>query len=55
MKKDQFIPAARFHLLTHLFDTLCFLVGLGKGYRKKIMDVMNFPQQKLWVMDAGCG
>jgi len=55
MKKDNFIPAARFHLLTPLFDALCSLVCLGKGYRKKILEVMDLPQQKLLVMDAGCG
>ncbi|OGZ64906.1 MAG: hypothetical protein A2730_03725 [Candidatus Staskawiczbacteria bacterium RIFCSPHIGHO2_01_FULL_39_25] len=53
--KQKFIPAARFNLLTPLFDAFCSLVGLGKGYRKKILEVMNIPQQKLYVMDAGCG
>lgn len=55
MKNDKFIPAARFHLLTPLFDALCSLVGLGKSYRKRIVKVLNLPKDKLRVMDAGCG
>jgi len=53
--KQKFIPAARFNILTPLFDAFCSLVGLGNGYRKKIIEVMNLAQQKLRVMDAGCG
>ncbi len=53
--KSQFIPAARFHLLTPLFDTLCSLVGLGRSYRMKIVKMLNLPKRKLRVMDAGCG
>ncbi len=53
--RKKFIPAARFHLLTPLFDALCSLVGLGRSYRKKIVKVLNLSQQEVRVMDAGCG
>ena len=53
--KQKFIPAARFHLLTPLFDILCSLVGLGRSYRRKIIKMLNLPKRKLRVMDAGCG
>ncbi len=55
MKKNEFIPAARFHMLTPLFDALCAFVGLGSGYRKKIVTVLDILKQKICVMDAGCG
>ena len=55
MKKDGFIPAARFHLLTPLFDALCSVVGLGRRYRRRIVASLNIPNGKVRVMDAGCG
>ena len=51
MKK--FIPAARIHLLTPLFDFLCTLFGFGKKYRLKIIDNIDIEKGK--VLDAGCG
>ncbi len=53
--KPSFIPAARFHLLTPLFDKLCGFVGLGNRYRKQIIKTINFPPTTINVLDAGCG
>ena len=53
-KKDTFIPAARFHVLTPLFDALCNAVGLGGKYRNRIVAKLDI-QGKMQVLDAGCG
>jgi len=51
----KFIPAAKFQLLTPLFDALCSLVGLGKRYREKIAETLHLRQENMKVLDAGCG
>ncbi len=55
IKKNDFIPALRFNILTFLYDFGCNLVGLGKEYRRKIIDTLDLPNKKIKVLDAGCG
>ncbi len=55
MIRKKFIPAARFHLLTPLFDGLCSIVGLGGKYRQRVVAMLDIPPQKREVLDAGCG
>jgi ubiquinone/menaquinone biosynthesis C-methylase UbiE len=50
----KFIPAARFHFLTALFETLLGIFGLGKKYRNEIKKYLQFSE-KMKVLDAGCG
>ncbi len=53
--EKSFIPAAGFNSLTPLFDLFCRIIGLGKGYRRKIIEKTGIPNKKLKVLDAGCG
>lgn len=53
--RSQFIPAARFAILTPVFDTFCRIVGLGKKYRKKIITQLGLISTGAKVLDAGCG
>jgi len=50
----QLIPAARFHLLTPVFDLLCTLMGLGKGFAGRVVRAVEIPQSAQ-VLEAGCG
>ncbi|NQV92026.1 class I SAM-dependent methyltransferase [Candidatus Woesearchaeota archaeon] len=51
----QFIPAARFHILTPLFDSLLSLFGLGKKYRDFVLKHIEITNPNAKVLDAGCG
>lgn len=51
----RFIPAAGFHIFTPFFDFICSFIGLGKAYRKKVLERVKVPNKKLRVLDAGCG
>ena len=51
----RFIPALSFHFLTHWFDLCCTIVGLGKRYRRKIIQVLDISQNEKHILDAGCG
>src|SRR3989344_7589684 len=51
----QYIPALRFHFLTHWFNIFCTLVGLGKTYRRKIIQTLQLSPNEKHILDAGCG
>jgi len=55
MKDEEFIPAAKYHFLTSLFDFSCSVFGLGRRYRKRIVKSLDLPNKKIKVLDAGCG
>ena len=50
----EFIPALSWKGLTPLFDFLSSIVGLGKGYRQKIVQALPIKEGD-HIMDAGCG
>jgi demethylmenaquinone methyltransferase/2-methoxy-6-polyprenyl-1,4-benzoquinol methylase/phosphoethanolamine N-methyltransferase len=53
-KAKAFIPAARFHALTPVYDRLCRLLGLGAGLRRFEMGLLEGLQP--WaVLEVGCG
>lgn len=54
-KKQPFIPAARFHIFTSLYDLGCSVVGLGRRYRREVINHLPLNHQPLRVLDAGCG
>jgi SAM-dependent methyltransferase len=52
----HFIPAAKFHVFSPLFDLGCSILGLGKTYRDKIIKKINIESnKKITILDAGCG
>jgi len=51
----RFIPAARVHALTPLFDLGCSIVGLGRTYRIKVIAHLALSNAPLTILDAGCG
>jgi len=55
MKEKKYIPAARFQVLTPLYDALCSILGLGKNYRKRVVKTLQLQRSNAKVLDAGCG
>src|SRR3989344_2096659 len=55
MKDVKYLPAARFHILTPLYDGLCSILGLGKNYRERIVKTLQLQSGNAKVLDAGCG
>jgi len=54
MPKPTFIPAARFHLLTRLYDAGCEIFGLGRRFKRRLLAAMAFPPGGR-ILDVGCG
>ncbi len=53
---SKFIPAAKFHILTPIFDSLCRFIGLGRKYRDEVIATLPIKgNERLKVLDAGCG
>ncbi len=53
---NKFIPAAKFHILTPIFDSLCSFIGLGRKYRDEVIATLPIKgNERLKVLDAGCG
>ncbi len=52
--RQKFIPAAHFKILTPLYDVGSEWLGFGKGYRKKLMNILKIPNAKHNILDAGC-
>src|SRR5262245_46543685 len=48
------IPAAGFHSLTPLYDFLCVLFGLGRGFQREIVDRLALTGNER-LLDIGCG
>lgn len=50
----KYLPPAHFHILTPLYDLLCTLLGLGKKFRRQILDSISIKETDV-VLDIGCG
>lgn len=50
----SYIPPAGAHMLTGLYDLFCFLCGLGKGFKRRILDTVVVPEHAV-IADIGCG
>lgn len=48
------IPAAGFHCLTPLYDFLCALFGLGRHFRRDIVERLTLRGDER-LLDVGCG
>lgn len=55
MKEKKYIPAARFQILTPIYDILCSILGLGKNYRERVIKTLQLQRSDVKVLDAGCG
>lgn len=54
MAGPTFIPAARFHVLTPLFDAGAEVFGLGRRFKHRLVASMAFPRGAR-VLDVGSG
>ncbi len=54
-QKAKFISAARFGILTPVYDMFCEMLGLGKKYRVVVLKNIKIDNKKSKVLDAGCG
>lgn len=54
MGKKDYIPPAHLDILTPLYDLGCELIGLGKGFRRNIINLMKISGKET-ILDAGCG
>lgn len=50
----HYIPPASFHILTRFYDALCFLVGLGASFRRRILAAAPIAPHE-HIVDVGCG
>lgn len=50
----KFIPPLNFDWLTPAYDFLCSITGLGKSFKKKILDIGKIEGSQI-VVDVGCG
>ena len=54
MKQTNFIPAARLHVLTPIYDLLCSVIGLGERLRR--FETARLPANVNGsVLEVGCG
>lgn len=50
----RYIPLASYHVLTRCYDVLCWLLGLGASFRRRILAAAPIaPHER--VVDVGCG
>ena len=54
MAVKEFLPGAHFGILTPSYDFLCAVLGLGKGYRRKVLSIL-VKNSRGNILDAGCG
>lgn len=54
MADIEFIPAARFHFLTPVYDAGAELFGLGRRFKRRLLATMAFPRGGR-VLDVGSG
>lgn len=50
----EYVPPADYHFLTKFYDFFCFVLGLGRGFKKKVLNVLPLRDGQ-GVLDVGCG
>ena len=50
----EYLPPLGAHFLTPVYDWVCSLVGLGKGFKKKVASAVDLKGDET-VLDVGCG
>lgn len=50
----EYVPPADYHFLTKFYDFICFILGLGRGFKKKVFGLAPIKNGQS-VLDVGCG